>query len=159
MQHRLWFLIVDYTLLYNATVDSCETSEHECFIYNVCQATLMNTTHEAQHVPRFAKHPIARAGANFLKILQDKPKFIYTVCHHLLFQKSVRDFDVSSYNRCLNFIHTTQVACSTREFICLDCKTCLQKKTPKMLNQVCTNGLNLYVIPLELSNLFPLKEE
>ena len=59
-------LFVVYTLLCNANVD-----EVEYFICNVCKATLMKATlmkatHEAQHVPRFAKHPIARAGANFL---------------------------------------------------------------------------------------------
>ena len=73
-------------------MSSCETNENEHFICNVCKAPLMKTTHESQHVPRFAKCPIARVGANFLKALQDKPDFICIVCHQLLFWKSVRDF-------------------------------------------------------------------
>ena len=91
-------LYVVYTLLYNATVGSCETNEHEHFICDVCKATLMKTTHEVQHIPRFATHPITRMGANFLKALQNKPEFICTVCHQLLFWKSVRAFDVANYN-------------------------------------------------------------
>ena len=73
-------------------------------------------------------------------------------------------FDVANYNisnaivnKCLSFRRTTQVGCSTNEFICFCCKTCLQKKTPKMPDQACANGLDLYVIPPELCNLFPLE--
>ena len=91
-------LYVVYTLLYNCMVSSCETNQNEHFICNVCKSTLITATHESQHVPRFAKHPIARAGANFLNTLQDKPECICTVCHQLLFQKSVRVFDVANYN-------------------------------------------------------------
>ena len=109
-------LYVVYTLLYNAMASSFETNQNEHFTCNVCKATLITATHESQHVPRFAKHPIARAGANFLNTLQDMPEFICTVCHRLLFQKSVRVFDVANYNisnaivnKCLSFRHTTQV--------------------------------------------------
>ena len=130
----------------------------------MCKATLITATHDSQYVPRFAKHPIARAGANFLNTLQDMPEFICTICHHLLFQKSVRVFDVANYNisnaivnKCLSFRCTTQVGCSTNEFICFHCKTCLQKKTPKMPDQACANGIDLYVIPPVLHNLFPLE--
>ena len=124
-------LYVVYTLLYNCTVSSCETNQNEHFICNVCKATLITATHKSQHVSRFVKHPIARAGANFLNTLQDKPECICTVCHQLLFWKSVRVFDVANYNisnaivnKCLSFRHTTQVGCSTNEFICFHCKTC-----------------------------------
>ena len=146
-------------------MSSCETNQNEYFTCNVCKATLITATHESQHVPRFVKHPIARAGANFLNTLRDKPECICTVCHWLLFQKSVRVFDVANYNisnaivnKCLSFRHTTQVGCSTNEFICFHFKTCLQNKTPKMPDQACANGLDLYVIPPELSiSYFPFE--
>ena len=157
-------LYVVYTLLYNCMVSSCETNQNEHFICNVCKATLITATQESQHVPRFVKLPIARAGANFLDTLQDKPECICTVCHQLLFWKSVRVFDVANYNisnaivnKCLSFRCITQVGCSTNEFICFHCKTCLQKKTPKMPNQAHANGLDLYVISPELCNLFSLE--
>ena len=60
-------LYVVYTLLYNCVVSSCETNQNEHFICNVCKATLITATHESQHVPRFAKHPIARAQGKFPK--------------------------------------------------------------------------------------------
>ena len=62
-------LYVVYTLLYNCAVSSCETNTNEHFICNVCKSTLITATHESQHVPRFVKHPIARAGANLLNTL------------------------------------------------------------------------------------------
>ena len=74
-------LYVVYTLLHNATASSCETNLNEHFICNVCKGTLMTATHKSQCMPRFAKYPIARAGANFLYTLQDQPEFICTVCH------------------------------------------------------------------------------
>ena len=75
-------------------------------------------------------------------------------------------FDVANYNisnaivnKCLSFRCTTQVGCSTNEFICFHCKTCLQKKTPKMPNQACANGLDRMSFLLNYITYFPLKEE
>ena len=72
----------------------------------------------------------------------------------------ITTFQMPLVNKCLSFRHTTQVGCSTNEFICFHCKTCLQNKTPKMPDQACANSLDLYVIPPELQQpISPLKEE
>ena len=44
------------------------------------------------------------------------------------------------------------------EFICICCKNSLQpKKTPKMPDQACANGLQLHDIPQDLQNIMPLE--
>ena len=52
------------------------------------------------------------------------------------------------------------IACKVQcpdEYICIWCKNFLQRKTPKMPNQACANGLCLDVIPQDLCDVFPLE--
>ena len=43
------------------------------------------------------------------------------------------------------------------EYISIQCKNFLQRKTLKMPNQACANGLHLDVIPQDLCDVFPLE--
>ena len=43
------------------------------------------------------------------------------------------------------------------EYICICCKNSLQQKTPKMPDQACVNGLQLYDTPQDLQNIMPLE--
>ena len=43
------------------------------------------------------------------------------------------------------------------EFICIHCRNNLRQKKPKMPDQACANGLQLYDIPQDLQNILPLE--
>ena len=48
-------------------------------------------------VPYYAKYPNAVMGANFLKALNQKPEYVCTCCHHMLFCKSVQQFHMKDH--------------------------------------------------------------
>ena len=43
------------------------------------------------------------------------------------------------------------------EYICVRCKYALTRKEPTMPDQACANGLRVYSVPDELSNMFPIE--
>ena len=43
------------------------------------------------------------------------------------------------------------------EYICIRCRNALKRKKPVVPDQACANGLQLYIIPDELSNMYPIE--
>ena len=49
-------------------------------------------------VAYFVNNRCVNAGAKFLKALQEKPQYVCTCCHHLLFHKTVVPFHLQEYD-------------------------------------------------------------
>ena len=49
-------------------------------------------------LPHYGRYPNVKAGANFLKSLQEMPQFVCTSCHCILFQKTVKPFKTGEYD-------------------------------------------------------------
>ena len=43
-------------------------------------------------------YPNAVAGTNFLKALNQRPEYVCTCCHHMLFCKTVHQFNIKDYD-------------------------------------------------------------
>ena len=46
----------------------------------------------------YGRHPNVKAGASFLKSLQEMPQFVCTCCHCILFHKTVKPFQIREYD-------------------------------------------------------------
>ena len=68
------------------------------YICNSCSKTLCQTSVENPIVPVHMKDKIIRAGDLFLKALNDRPEFVCTCCHRMLFRKTVRKFKEHDYD-------------------------------------------------------------
>ena len=53
---------------------------------------IKKTTNENPVLPYYGKYPNAVAGANFLKALNQRPEYVCTYCHSILFCKTVQLF-------------------------------------------------------------------
>ena len=71
--------------------------EEDKFICQSCHKTLQKTTNEDPIVPYYINNPCVNAAKNFLKSLKEKPEYVCTCCHHLLFRKSVKHFKEMDY--------------------------------------------------------------
>ena len=49
-------------------------------------------------LPYYGKYPKAVVGANFLKALNQRPEYVCTCCHHMLFHKTVQQFHMKDYD-------------------------------------------------------------
>ena len=49
-------------------------------------------------LPYYGRYPNVKAGTNFLKSLQEMPQFVCTCCHHILFNKTVKPFNIREYD-------------------------------------------------------------
>ena len=73
-----------------ANVRGCEDEEkHVCLS---CHKRLQETNNNNIVLQYYGRHPNIKAGANFLKSLQEMPQFVCTCCHHILFHKTVKPF-------------------------------------------------------------------
>ena len=82
------FSIFVVCALLSAITDECNSTDaSQLFICNVCKTCLSKANNISASVPIYSYHPIARSGAQFLKALQEKPEYICTCCHCLLFQQ------------------------------------------------------------------------
>ena len=59
---------------------------------------LKETSNENPVLPYYGKYPHAIAGANFLKALNQRPEYVCTCCHHMLFYKIVPLFHTTQYD-------------------------------------------------------------
>ena len=59
---------------------------------------LKETSDENPVVPHYAKYPNAVPGAKLLKALNQRPKYVCTCCHHMLFHKTVQQFHMEDYD-------------------------------------------------------------
>ena len=93
---------VDYDFT-NFVVSQClqhvSNSVHdEQYICSSCDRILQETSYENPVVPHGAKYPNAVTGANFLKALNQRPEYVCTCCHCMLFCKTVQQFHVEDYD-------------------------------------------------------------
>ena len=49
-------------------------------------------------LPYYGKYPNAVAGANFLKALIQRPQYVCTCCHRMMFHKTVQLFNITDYD-------------------------------------------------------------
>ena len=61
----------------------------EQYICSSCDKMLKETSDKNPVVPHYAQYPNAVTGAKFLKALNQRPKYVCTCCHHMLFCKTV----------------------------------------------------------------------
>ena len=69
----------------------------EQYICVSCDKRLKETTNENPVLSYYGKYPNAVAGANFLKALNQRPEYVCTCCHHMLFCKTVHLFHTTDY--------------------------------------------------------------
>ena len=86
------------------------------FVVSQCLQHLSNSIHEGQYIctssdkalkqtsdenpvlQYHAKYTNAVTGANFLKALNQRPEYVCTCCHHMLFWKIVQQFHMKDYD-------------------------------------------------------------
>ena len=54
-----------------------------------CDNRLKETSNEKPVLPYYGKYPHAVVGENFLKALNQRPEYVCTGCHCMLFHKTV----------------------------------------------------------------------
>ena len=62
------------------------------YICTSCDKRLKEIRNENPVLPYCGKYLYAVAGANFLKALNQRPEYVCTCCHHMLFHKTVQLF-------------------------------------------------------------------
>ena len=72
-------------------------NEEQC-ICSSYDKRLKETSDENPVVQYFAKYPNAVTGANFLKTLNQRPEYVCTCCHCMLFCKTVQQFHTEDYD-------------------------------------------------------------
>ena len=95
LQTMIFQILYVCTLLSHGTDDCNSADASQLFICNVCKMCLLNTNNISPSVPIYSHNPIARSGAQFLKALQEKPEYICTCCHRMLFRRLVARFHMS----------------------------------------------------------------
>ena len=92
----------------NFVVSACVLDDvqggNQMYICNSCSKTLCQTSVENPIVPVHMKDKIIRAGALFLKALNDRRECVCTCCHRMLFRKTVRKFKEHDYDFTNDFI-------------------------------------------------------
>ena len=73
-------------------------SNEEQYICPSCDKRLKETRNENPVFPYYGKYPNAVAGANFLKALNQKPEYLCTCYHCMLFRKTVWLFHTTDYD-------------------------------------------------------------
>ena len=68
------------------------------YICMSCDKALKQTSDEDPCVPYHTRNANAVTGAKFLKALNQKPEYVCTCCHHMLFCKTVQLFHITDYD-------------------------------------------------------------
>ena len=63
-----------------------------------CNKALKQTSDENPVLPYHAKYANAVTGANFLKALNQRPEYVCTCCHCMLFLKTLQQFHMKDYD-------------------------------------------------------------
>ena len=63
-----------------------------------CGKTLKETSDENPVVPHYARYANIVTGLDFLKALQQRPEYVCTCCHCMLFCKTVHQFHMEDYD-------------------------------------------------------------
>ena len=77
-------------------IKSC--THEDQYICPSCDKRLKETSNENPVLPDYGKYPNAVAGANFLKVLIQRPEYVCTCCHHMLAHKTVLLFHTTDYD-------------------------------------------------------------
>ena len=85
-------------ILDNLCLRDCTYETGSAYISLSCHTTLTKTNIANPIVPYHVKEGKVRDGANFLKALNEKPEYVCTCCHQLLFHKTVRNFLINEYD-------------------------------------------------------------
>ena len=93
---------VDYDVTH-FVVSQClgyvSNSEHEeQYICALGDKRLKETSNENPVVPYYPKYPNAVVGGHFLTALNQRPEYVCTCCHHMLFCKAVQQFNIKDYD-------------------------------------------------------------
>ena len=70
----------------------------EQYICASCDKRLKQTSNENPVLPYYGKYPNAVAEVNILKALNQRPEYVCTCCHHMLFHKTVQQFNITDYD-------------------------------------------------------------
>ena len=93
---------VDYDFTYFVVLQCLwhvSNSVHEeQYICTSCDKRLKETSNENPVLPYHAKYSNIVKGANFLKALNQRPEYVCTCCHHMLFCKTVQQFNIKDYD-------------------------------------------------------------
>ena len=73
-------------------------AHEEQYICTSPDKRLKETSNENPVVQYFGKYPNAVAEANFLKALNQRPEYVCTCCHRMLFHKTVQLFNITDYD-------------------------------------------------------------
>ena len=76
----------------------CVYETGSAYICLSCHITLTKTNIANSIVPYHVMEGKVKDGANFLKALNEKPEYVCTCCHRLLFRKTVRNFLINEYD-------------------------------------------------------------
>ena len=68
------------------------------YICTSCNKALKQTSDENLVLPYHAKYTNAVTGTNFLKALNQRPEYVCTCCHCMLFWKTVQQFHIKDYD-------------------------------------------------------------
>ena len=93
---------VDYDFT-NFVVSQClghvsNSAHEEQYIWSLCDKRLKETSNENPVLPYYAKYPKAVAEVHFLKALNQRPEYVCTCCHCMLFHKTVQQFHIKDYD-------------------------------------------------------------
>ena len=70
----------------------------EQYICTSCDKGLKQTSDENPILPYHTKYGNVVTGANFLKPLNQRPEYVCTCCHHMLFHTTVQQFHIKDYD-------------------------------------------------------------
>ena len=87
----------------NFVVSRCLPHVRDCedeqkYICLSCHKRLTETNNDNIVLPYHGRYPNVKAGTNFLKSLQEMPQFVCTCCHRMLFNKTVKPFNIREYD-------------------------------------------------------------
>ena len=115
----------------NFVVSQCLPHVRDCedeqkYICLSCHKRLTETNNDNIMLPYHVRYPNVKAGTNFLKSLQEMPQFVCTCCHHMLFNKTVKPFNIREYDmnndivqKCLSHLYrmTLQKSFTTKKSV------------------------------------------
>ena len=77
-------------------VRDCE--DEQKYICLSCHKRLTKTNNDNIVLPYYGRYATVKAGTNILKSLQEMPQFVCTYGHHILFNKTVKHFNIREYD-------------------------------------------------------------
>ena len=78
--------------------DVSNSAQEEQYICALYDKRLKERSNENPVLPYYEQYPNAVAGANFLKALNQRPEYVCTCCHHMLFHKTVQQLNIKEYD-------------------------------------------------------------